>query len=89
MGTYIGDLSDDHDRLMETAVKTCVESGGINMLDTAINYRYQKAERSIGRALSSLIKEGSVSREEVFVASKAGYLTEDADEGIPSFTVVN
>ena len=59
------------------------------MLDTAINYRYQKAERSIGRAFNNLIKEGSVSREEIFVASKAGYLTEDADEGIPSFTVVN
>lgn len=40
LGTYIGDLADATDRLVESAVKTCVMSGGINMLDTAINYRY-------------------------------------------------
>lgn len=26
------------------AFKTCVLSGGVNVVDTAINYRYQKAE---------------------------------------------
>lgn len=36
------------------AVKNLVLHGGINVIDTAINYRCQKAERAIGAALRVL-----------------------------------
>lgn len=31
-----------------------IKSGGVNVIDTAINYRYMKSERTIGAALRSL-----------------------------------
>ena len=51
----------------------------VNVIDTAINYRAQKAERSVGKALSELIQEEKITRNQVFVSSKNGYVTNDAD----------
>ena len=53
------------------------------MLDTAINYRYQRAERSVGRGLTGAIDKGTVKRDEVFVATKGGYLAPDSESKIP------
>jgi aryl-alcohol dehydrogenase-like predicted oxidoreductase len=47
---------------------------GINLIDTAINYRYQVSEEEIGEALRELFKEGRASREELVITSKAGFL---------------
>jgi aryl-alcohol dehydrogenase-like predicted oxidoreductase len=47
---------------------------GINHIDTAINYRYQISEQEIGEALEELFSEGKASREQIVVASKAGFL---------------
>ena len=58
------------------AVKMAVLNG-INVIDTAINYRYQMSEREIGEALSELFAEGKASREQLFVTSKAGFLPLD------------
>ena len=55
------------------AVKTAIENG-INMIDTAINYRYQVSEEEIGEALAELFIEGKVKREALVIASKAGFL---------------
>jgi aryl-alcohol dehydrogenase-like predicted oxidoreductase len=52
---------------------------GINVVDTAINYRSQKAERSVGKAISELIEDGKITRDEIFISSKNGYVTNDAD----------
>jgi aryl-alcohol dehydrogenase-like predicted oxidoreductase len=49
-------------------------SAGCNVLDTAINYRHQRSERAIGRALGRAIDEGIVARDEVFVSTKGGFL---------------
>jgi aryl-alcohol dehydrogenase-like predicted oxidoreductase len=38
-----------------------------------------KSEKSIGRALSRLIKEVIISREQVFISTKNGYITNDGD----------
>jgi len=54
IGTYLGDPDNKTDELVTSAVKQSVESG-INVIDTAINYRSQKAERSVGKAISELI----------------------------------
>ena len=67
---------------MYDAFKTSVLSGGINNVDTAPNYRYMKSEKTIGKALSSLEDKYGIKRSELFVASKVGYLPEDAEEMI-------
>ena len=56
MGTYLGDSDAKTDELVKNAVKQSVMSG-INVIDTAINYRGQKAERSVGRAMLELVEE--------------------------------
>ncbi|WP_428327019.1 aldo/keto reductase [Nitrosopumilus sp.] len=78
IGTYLGDPDARTDELVTNAVKQSVLSG-VNVLDTAINYRSQKAERSVGKAISELIQENKISRDQIFVSSKNGYVTNDAD----------
>jgi len=78
IGTYLGNPDDQTDILVTDAVKQSVLSG-INVVDTAINYRAQKAERSVGRALSSLVGDGKIARDQVFISTKNGYVTNDAD----------
>jgi aryl-alcohol dehydrogenase-like predicted oxidoreductase len=79
MGTYLGSLDAKTDREVEHAVKDSISSGAINVIDTAINYRFQRAERCVGRALNCLFEEQVASREQVFVSTKNGYLAPDAD----------
>jgi len=78
IGTYLGDADSRTDDLVTSAVKQSILSG-INVIDTAINYRSQKAERSVGKAISELIKEGKITRDQIFISSKNGYVTNDAD----------
>jgi aryl-alcohol dehydrogenase-like predicted oxidoreductase len=47
------------------------------VIDTAINYRHQRSERNIGAALQQAIGSGKLSRDEVLVCTKAGYLSFD------------
>ncbi len=78
IGTYLGDADSITDELVTNAVKQSILSG-INVVDTAINYRSQKAERSVGKAISELIKEEKISRDQIFLSTKNGYVTNDAD----------
>ncbi|HYB79939.1 MAG TPA: aldo/keto reductase [Thermoplasmata archaeon] len=84
LGTYIGPPDGPTDLAVEQAVLVCLTSGRVNVLDTAINYRHQRAERSVGRALARLIDRGEVARDEVFVATKNGYLAPDAESPTPT-----
>ncbi len=79
MGTYLGNPDAQTDTLVTEAVKASVLSGAMNVIDTAINYRFQKAEKSVGRALRQLFDSGEFSRDEIFISSKNGYLSHDAD----------
>jgi aryl-alcohol dehydrogenase-like predicted oxidoreductase len=81
LGTYLGEPDDEADAEYTKAV-TCALRSGINLLDTAINYRHQRSERNIGAALKSLVSSGGIRRDEVFVCTKAGYLSFDGN--IPS-----
>lgn len=76
LGTYLGEPDDAADAEYIEAIRHAVGSG-INVLDTAINYRHQRSERNIGTALGQAIAEGEVRRDEVFVSTKAGYLSFD------------
>jgi aryl-alcohol dehydrogenase-like predicted oxidoreductase len=58
------------------SIKTAILNG-INLIDTAINYRYQISEREIGEALSELFSENKASRDQVVITSKAGFLPLD------------
>jgi len=78
IGTYLGDVDARTDELVTDAVKRSIISG-INVIDTAINYRSQKAERSVGKAVSELIQEEKISRDQIFLSTKNGYVTNDAD----------
>jgi aryl-alcohol dehydrogenase-like predicted oxidoreductase len=78
MGTYLGQPTQEDDLAVENAVYQSVKSGAINVIDTAINYRAMKSEKSIGRALLRLANDG-VTRDQVFVSTKNGYITNDGD----------
>jgi aryl-alcohol dehydrogenase-like predicted oxidoreductase len=79
MGTYLGQPTKEDDLAVEDAIYQSVKSGAVNVIDTAINYRAMKSEKSIGRALLRLAKEGVISRDQVFVSTKNGYITNDGD----------
>lgn len=83
LGTYIGPPDRTTDEAVEQATQLCLQSGRINVLDTAINYRYQRAERSIGRGLARSLERKPHRRDEVFVATKCGYLAPDGESKIP------
>ena len=77
IGTYLGEPDDSTDRAYTDAVVAAVESG-INVVDSAINYRFQRSERAIGAALRDLFAKG-YSRDEIVLCTKAGFLTPDGE----------
>ncbi|HMK21462.1 MAG TPA: aldo/keto reductase, partial [Terriglobales bacterium] len=78
LGTYLGEPDDPADAAYTEAVSLAIACG-INVLDTAINYRHQRSERNIGSALEGAIAQGAVRRDEVVVCTKAGYLSFDSN----------
>jgi aryl-alcohol dehydrogenase-like predicted oxidoreductase len=76
LGTYLGRGDEKTDRAYtEAAVRAAVL--GVNVLDTAANYRFQRSERSIGAALRQLIETGQAARDELIICTKGGYLPFD------------
>lgn len=60
IGTYLGDPDDETDRAYEAAIKAALR-GGINLIDTAVNYRFQRSERNIGKAVGEPSRRASSS----------------------------
>jgi aryl-alcohol dehydrogenase-like predicted oxidoreductase len=79
IGTYLGEPTQEDDLAVENAVYQSVKSGAVNVIDTAINYRAMKSEKSIGRALLRLVKDAIITRDQVFISTKNGYITNDGD----------
>jgi aryl-alcohol dehydrogenase-like predicted oxidoreductase len=77
IGTYLGEPDPATDQAYADSVVAAVE-GGFNLVDSAINYRFQRSERSVGSALKRLLSRG-FSRAEVILCTKAGFLTPDGD----------
>jgi aryl-alcohol dehydrogenase-like predicted oxidoreductase len=77
-GTYLGEPDDATDGEYTAAIAAALRSG-INVLDTAINYRHQRSERNVGAALRQVIDSGEVKRNQVVVCTKAGYLSLDGN----------
>ncbi len=77
IGTYLGEPDRATDEGYTNAVVAAVR-GGVNVVDSAINYRLQRSERSVGAALKVLSSD-EFSREEIVVCTKAGFLTPDTE----------
>jgi aryl-alcohol dehydrogenase-like predicted oxidoreductase len=75
IGTYLGQPDPHTDTAYTAAVVTAVENG-INFIDSSINYRFQRSERSIGAAVQQLAANGT-QRDELVICTKGGYLTPD------------
>jgi aryl-alcohol dehydrogenase-like predicted oxidoreductase len=76
LGTYLGQHDERTDEVYRQAVKRALALG-CNLLDTAANYRFQRSERSIGQALAELFGAGALTRAEVVVATKGGFVPFD------------
>ncbi len=76
IGTYLGEADDADDRRYDESIRAAV-AVGLNVIDTAINYRCQRSERVIGAALASLIADGVTRRDEIVVCTKGGYIPLD------------
>ena len=50
---------------------------GANVIDTAANYRFQRSERSIGKAVQALTATHGYQRDELVICTKGGYLPFD------------
>ena len=77
IGTYLGEPDATTDRDYRDSVTAAVW-GGINVIDSAINYRLQRSERSIAAALQNLFTAG-FARDGIVVCTKAGFLTPDGE----------
>ena len=75
LGTYLGEWDEAADESYTDAIARAVELG-VNALDTASNYRFQRSERSMGAALRRLSVSG-YGREELVICTKGGYLPFD------------
>ncbi|MFN7926034.1 MAG: aldo/keto reductase [Bryobacteraceae bacterium] len=80
IGSYLGNIDDATDAGYLAAVQAAVR-GGVNFIDTSLNYRHQSSERNIGAALAALFAEGAAQRDEVVLCTKAGYLIPNAFPG--------
>lgn len=82
IGTYLGEADGQTDRAVEAAVRASV-AAGVNVIDTAINYRAQRAERAVGRAVAAAASGSGgsepVPRAALFISTKNGYVSHDAE----------
>ena len=72
-GTYLGECDDVDDERYATTIARAIASG-VNLIDTAINYRCQRSERAVGTAIQRAIAAGAAERESLVICSKGGYI---------------
>ena len=82
LGTHLGNFSKEDSLKYVEAIKYAVRNG-IYSIDGAINYRGMCSERDEGVALAELMNSGIITREEVFISSKAGLLYGDISAKLP------
>ncbi|HSE30951.1 MAG TPA: aldo/keto reductase [Pyrinomonadaceae bacterium] len=76
IGTYLGQPNTTTDQNYEEAIVRAAQSG-VNIIDSAANYRFQRSERNIGAALKTLVNDLGFSRDEFVICTKGGYLPFD------------
>ena len=75
-GSYLGDCTDAEDERYRIAIREAITQG-VNIIDTASNYRCQRSERVVGQAVVEAIAAGDVRRDELLVCTKGGYVALD------------
>jgi aryl-alcohol dehydrogenase-like predicted oxidoreductase len=76
IGTYLGREDAATDVAYQGAITRALERG-INVIDTAVNYRFQRSERAIGAVLEEVFRRSLVARDEIVVATKGGFIPFD------------
>ena len=76
IGTYLGEADEATDAAYRESVAAAVR-GGCNVIDTAVNYRFQRSERSVRAALDDLFAAGEASREALVISTKGGFIPFD------------
>jgi len=76
IGTYLGDCTDAEDAAYVDAIGAAI-AAGVNVIDTAVNYRCQRSERAVGRAMAACVAERVVTRDALVVCTKGGYVEFD------------
>lgn len=76
LGSYLGNMDEATDDGYIRSTLAALQ-GGINCIDTSLNYRNQSSERNIGAALG----QAGLRRDEFAVCTKAGYLVPNAVPG--------
>lgn len=66
IGTYLGEADDATDAGYEASIRAAL-AGGVNVIDTSRNYRGERSERAVGRAIAGW------NRDEIVLCTKAGY----------------
>ena len=72
VGTYLGECTAADDTAYENVITAAIGEG-VNLIDTAINYRCQRSERCVGRAVQQSLKNGTP-RDAIVICTKGGYL---------------
>jgi aryl-alcohol dehydrogenase-like predicted oxidoreductase len=78
IGTYLGDCTDAEDERYQHNIRAAILSG-VNVIDTASNYRCQRSERAVGHAVAEAIASGAVRRDELVICTKGGYVALDGE----------
>jgi aryl-alcohol dehydrogenase-like predicted oxidoreductase len=76
MGSYLGNADPITDGKYTAAVVKAFDQG-INVLDSAINYRYQRSERNLGAGLKKAVEAGAVARDQILICTKGGFVAGD------------
>ena len=76
IGTYLGECDDADDDRYARTIREALRTG-LNVIDSAINYRCQRSERAIGVALRESVASDGITRDEVIICTKGGYLPLD------------
>lgn len=73
-GSYLGDETPDGDAAYTDAFVHALQNG-VNVLDTAINYRAMRSERAVGAA----IRAAGVARDRFLLTTKGGFVPVDCE----------
>jgi aryl-alcohol dehydrogenase-like predicted oxidoreductase len=76
IGTYLGREDAVTDLAYQQSITRALERG-VNVIDTAVNYRFQRSERAIGAVLEEAMRRRLVARDEIVVATKGGFIPFD------------
>lgn len=89
IGTQGGDINNETDYKMFEVMLSGMKSGKTNTIDTDINFRYGKSEKTINALLNYLHYDMGIKRNSIFVASKCGYIPNDVDSNLDEKAFTN